>query len=304
MIKIMKAPTRSVAPMMHLLKYPLIASPKLDGFRAPGVGGRIVSKTLRPFANKFAQRMLVSPRVNNLDGELTVGSPVDDETGDVVRRTSSGLTSFEGEPDLHWHLFDDFTNHEISFSRRNAGLMQRRLLLPEWLRNRTFIVEQRLIYDEASLLTFEGEVLALGYEGLMLRDPKAPYKFGRCTLKQGYLLKFKRFTDGEAKVLSIEEGEVNGNEATVRSDGIKRRSTKKENMRPSGMIGCLHCKDLKTGKLIEVGPGKMTHKERREWFENPDCIIQKIITYRQFPTSAFSKPRFPTFQNVRPRIDL
>ena len=43
--------------------------------------------------------------------------------------------------------------------------------------------------------------------------PNAPYKQGRSTVREGYLLKVKTFLDDEATVVRFEERMHNGNEA-------------------------------------------------------------------------------------------
>jgi len=40
----------------------------------------------------------------------------------------------------------------------------------------------------------------------MLRHPQSPYKQGRSTPKEAYLLKVKRFSDGEAVIVDLAGG--------------------------------------------------------------------------------------------------
>ena len=65
------------------------------------------------------------------------------------------------------------------------------------------VVPQVLVHNEEELRAFEEKCLAEGYEGAMVRSLEGPYKCGRSTVKEGYLLKVKRFEDGEAEILEV-----------------------------------------------------------------------------------------------------
>lgn len=71
---------------------------------------------------------------------------------------------------------------------------------------------QVLLHNLAEVERYEDKMLALGFEGIMLRQPFAPYKHGRATLREGFLMKLKRFTDAEFKVIGFVERQHNGNE--------------------------------------------------------------------------------------------
>lgn len=71
------------------------------------------------------------------------------------------------------------------------------------------------IGSAAELAAYKEKCLSEGYEGVMVRDPAGPYKCGRSTEREGWLLKIKRFEDAEAEVLETYEGMSNYNEAGV-----------------------------------------------------------------------------------------
>jgi DNA ligase-1 len=284
----MKAPGDSVR--IEDVQFPTFASYKLDGYRASHHGVSVVSKSLKPFRNDYTTTLFKSPQLKGLDGELVVGPPYGE---DVIRRTNSGLTSREGAPAVTWWVFDDFTEPTLPFDMRFSAARARVRSLKL---SHVKVLQHKYVEDATELLELEAAALEKGYEGLMLRSPDGPYKFGRSTPKEGHLFKFKRFLDAEAVVIAVEEGNVNGNEL---SDTGKRR-TLKANMRPSGMIGTLLCMDLKTGREVRVAPGRLTHEERKL----PCTFLGAVITYRYFPTGTIDAPRFPTFQTFRDRSDL
>ncbi len=300
----MKAPSESAK--IESLQFPLYASPKVDGFRAIHNGTQLLSKTMKPFRNRHTDDQFNAALIGainagimaDLDGELVVGLPCGPG---VIKRTSSGVTSAAGEPKVTLWVFDWFGASEAPFSARHHTAELKVKLFKSPL---VKLLPQTLIKTPSELLELESQYLAQGYEGLMLRHPNGPYKPGRCTLNEGWLLKFKRFIDGEAVIYGIEEGQTNGNEATVREDGIKRRSTKKEGMVGNRQVGTLLCSDVLTGKAIKVSPGRMTKVEREIYLAQfgtglKQDIKNKVVTYRQFPTDDFAAPRFPTFQCFR-----
>ena len=117
-------------------------------------------------------------------------------------------------------------------------------------------------------------------------------------------MRIKRFTDSEAVVTSIEEGRINLNEATVNELGRTERSSHAENQVPSGMLGKLHCLDLKTGNRIIVSPGAMDHPTRVLYFNQPGLIVGKTITYTSFEKGVKDAPRFANFKNIRSAEDM
>ena len=81
--------------------------------------------------------------------------------------------------------------------------------------------------NNEELIDYEQGAVEDGYEGVMLRDPSAPYKYGRSTVRKGYLLKLKRFEDSEAEVIDI-VGLDDGHSRTAtlvarKADGSEKR---------------------------------------------------------------------------------
>ena len=270
------------------LSYPLVASPKLDGVRAIIWEGVAYSRNAKPIRNHFVQAW--ARDLHNLDGELIVGSATE---GNVLGRTQSGVMSFAGMPDFSFHLFDCI--RDDPFRRRLNAVTNSYSHNP-----RIVPVPHAEIINAGHLREYEASMLAEGYEGVMLRDAMGPYKHGRSTLREGYLMKLKQFTDGEAVVVGLEEGSVNGNELERDELGRAKRSKVSSGLTPSGMIGTLLVKDPKWGDL-RVAPGTMTHQERRFWLNDTTAhgLIGKTIHWRSFGYGMKDKPRFPRFYGIR-----
>lgn len=276
------------------LKFPVIVSPKLDGLRCYISGGVAYSRNGKPFRNKFVQSQLKSAYLEGLDGELIVGAPTH---GNVLGRTQSGIMSTEGEPDFTFHVFDSVVHGGMPF-------LSRLMHIESINHRRVASVIHRPVHSIEQFLDYEQAFLKHGFEGIMARHPDLPYKFGRSTLGEGGLIKFKRFTDGEGIVESIEEGVHNLNEAEQDAFGRAKRSTHQENMQPSGRVGTLFVKDLKTNELVQVSPGRMTHDMRRYYWENPHKLVGSIVKYKWFDYGKLDAPRFATFQAMRDESDL
>lgn len=275
------------------LKYPMLASPKLDGVRCIVLGGVALSRNFKPIRNRHVQFLFGREELNGLDGELIVGDP--GEAG-CFNRTSSGVMSEAGKPDVAFHVFDDVAPHarDWTFKARLDSVFRRTAKVPH-VKYVTHITLNTL--DQ--LERFEEQCLSRGYEGVMLRHPSGPYKEGRSTLKEGFLLKLKRFEDSEAEVLGMFELMHNANEEKT-STG--KRSTKKDGMVGQGVLGALRVQDVKTGVEFDLGSG-FTAEERKLLWAKKTWLSGLVVKYKFFPTGSKDKPRFPTFLGFRDAID-
>lgn len=133
--------------------------------------------------------------------------------------------------------------------------------------------------------------------------PYTQYKYGRSTLREGSLLKLKRFKDAEAVVVDFEELMHNDNEAVVNALGLTERSTHKDNKRSAGVLGAFVCQDINTGVNFSVGTG-FTAEQRKEFWDNRSNLLEKIVKYKFFDYSIKKAPRFPVFLGFRSENDL
>lgn len=275
------------------VKFPVLASPKIDGIRATVQNGMLLSRKLKQIPNHATFNAFSKKALEGSDGELVFGKPTDH---DVFRKTSSAVMGFGGTPEVQYHIFDKFCDRDIPFKER----LEEATRLAKVNRN-ILIVPHGLIKNIAELLEYEKHCLQLGYEGLMVRDPYGPYKQGRSTLREGWLLKLKRFLDGEAEVVGLEEKLHNANEATRNELGRIKRSSHKSNMVPMATLGSLLVEDLKTKVEFSIGTG-MDDALRLQLWRNPP--LGRIVRYRYFPTGSKDRPRFPVFAGFREPDDL
>ena len=283
------------------LSFPLWVSPKLDGIRALVVDGILMSRSFKPIPNRYLQEKF-SKLPNGTDGELIKGLP----TEDPYRATVSAVMTEDGEPtDVSYFVFDNFSSP--------GGFSQRYRVVEHMnsFEDGVISLPHQLVGSLAELLVYEEEVLTSGYEGVMLRSPNGPYKFGRSTAKEGHLLKLKRFEDSEAVILDTEELMHNDNAAQDDAFGRTERSNHKAGMRASGVLGALVVRGLEgTHKDVEFNIGSGfngaadVNGERAKLWREREALIGKIVKFKYFPIGSKDKPRFPTFLGFRDKIDL
>lgn len=282
------------SPAGELIRLPALLSPKLDGIRCLIIDGVACGRSLKPLPNKHTQQLFGRHEFNGLDGELIVGSPT---ARDVFQATSSGVMSIDGEPEVIFHVFDDY-GEPGGFSKRLRAAQHR-------IRKQNHFqeVHHHLVQVAADLNRWEEDYLAMGYEGIMLRHPDGPYKHGRSTTKEGWLLKVKRFEDAEAQVLGVTELMHNANEAKRNELGQLERSSHKAGKVGKKMLGALQVRDSKTGVEFDIGTGFTADQRQVLWAARAN-LVGKLVKYKSQPTGVKEKPRFPVFLGFRDLRDL
>lgn len=273
--------------------FPVYASVKLDGIRAIVKGGVVYSRSMKPIRNKYVQFMFGKAELDGMDGELIVGNP---SAPDVYLKTNSGVMSEGGSPDVRFFVFDRWDLADLAFIVRDNNL-EHASNVPE-VRH----LSQCLIHTEEQLLEYEKNALALGYEGVMLRNPKGLYKFGRSTAKEFILMKLKRFNDSEYKVVGFEERMKNNNEATKNELGYTERSTHQDNLSGRGDLGALVL-EFANGQTFNCGTG-FTDQDRAEIWNNRDQYLGRMAKVKSFLIGVKDLPRFPVWQGFRDKDDM
>ena len=274
---------------LSTLRFPLLVSPKLDGIRAVILGGQVYSRNMKLIPNAYVQGLFGHSRFNGLDGELIVGDPC---CPTAFRDTTAGVMSRDGLPRAKFHVFDDCESEYDGFYVR-WKMLKKRVEGYEHIH----VVGHTMCVDQGTLDGLEALFLSQGYEGAMLRDPSGPYKQGRSTEREGYLMKLKRFEDAEAMVIGFEEQQHNDNA----KDASGKRTTHKAGKRPKDTLGALKVVGINgTYKGIEfhVGTG-FDDAERAHIWDYRERHHAKIIKFKYFPTGSKDAPRFPVFLGFR-----
>jgi len=273
------------------LRFPVLASAKLDGVRAIVRNGIVYSRSNKPIPNKFVQQQF--KHLEHFDGELIVGfanSPT------VYRDTVSHVMSHDKVGfDVTFHVFDHIANPHAPYYLRNPAAGQQP-------RGPVALHLQVVIDNLNQLLAFEEQTLNQGYEGLILRDPNAPYKMGRSTMKEQYLMKCKRFTDAEFEVIGYEERMENTNEAFTSELGRTKRSSHQAGKVGRGDLGALVLRDAQ-GLVFKVGTGFDDEQRTALWADRERNLIGKFAKIKFFTIGMKEAPRHPVFLGFRDKID-
>lgn len=281
------------------LKFPLLASPKLDGIRCIMRGGVALSRKLLPIPNKYVQAQLAK-LPDFFDGELMLTLPGN------FNEVQSAVMSVEGEPDFTFCVFD--WQYEFLASRDRPGFKERYERVAALIRGESYprvdVVPHYEMHTESQLLELEAHFVEQGFEGVMLRSLTGPYKFGRSTEREGHLLKLKRFEDEEATVVGVVERMHNENEATTNELGHTKRSSAKAGKVPAGDLGALACV-TDDGAEFELGSG-FTEQQRKELWAHGNLDGSRV-KFKHQPDPGGRKPgqapRFPVFLGFRSEID-
>lgn len=275
------------------LNFPLLATPKLDGIRCLKINGRALTRSFKPVSNRFIREWIEANLPDGIDGELIVKGTTFSETAGHVGRES-------GEPDFTFAVFDYVSKElDIPYAYRMRELSSMddfghvEKVLPEEIRS----LDDLMVYEERCV----GE----GYEGVMIRTPHSPYKCGRSTEREGYLLKIKRFEDAEAVILDTYEGMSNLNPAEKDNFGRTKRSLSQAGLVGRGELGGFVVRHVETGVEFRVGYNHVVGGIARvALWEQREALIGRLVKFRHQPSGAKEAPRFPKFIGFRERWDL
>lgn len=276
--------------------FPIYVSTKFDGIRALVIGGVVYSRSLKPIRNKHVQKLFGRNEYNGFDGELIVG---DIYAKDVFQKTTSGVMSEGGEPDVTFHVFDIWSLPTFDYEYRQQ-ILQNALLQDSVMSNIVYTMIHKCNTKESLLFYLQHEK-SVGGEGLIGRNPKGVYKYGRSTPKEQFSIKFKFFKQDEFEVVGFTERMHNNNEQKRDELGYAERSSAKDGMIPTDTLGSLILKFGDT--TFNCGTG-FNDVLRKEIWDNKDKYLGKLASIRYMSVGMDKLPRCPSFVWFRSGDDL
>lgn len=272
------------------LRYPLLASAKVDGVRAVVRSGRLVSRRGIALPNEFLQgRAAHWPE--GLEGELLLHNL----TRVGRRHVVSAVASHDGMPDVAFHCFD-YAKPSYEFTRFEDRLHRiwEILLTMVPADDRVFRINHQQVNSPEDVRAFSAWAIGESYEGVVLRDPNGFYKRGRSSIQDQLMLKLKAFDDEEALVLSMDE-----ERESVDFEGDNgRRQGRKDMKVGKGRLGSVRCR-FDDGTEFDCGSG-FDHADRELYWKQPDLIIGKRCTVKhEAGRLEGQKPLFPTWLGLR-----
>ncbi len=243
-----------------------LMSEKLDGVRAYWNGRQLMSRSGKQFAVPTWFTENFPPF--ELDGELWLGRNQFEQTISIVNK----LTAHNGWQGITYQVFE--------LPNQVGGLLARMNVLNLYLTHFPApylrVVEQVEVSSESKLQVELQRILAMGGEGLVVRNPESLYHAGRSNealkvkLKQDAECEIKGYTEGKGKYLD--------------------------------KVGALKCEivdgqftDLTDpdDRLLKIGSG-LTDLQRAE-----PPAIGAVITFQYIGLTKKGLPRFPVFLRVR-----
>lgn len=278
---------------MEKLRYPVLATLKMDGIRAIKLND-LVSRTLKPIPNVSIRRRAMKLPAG-FDMELWNPELSYDQVESIV------MSREHKDSDLiQFHVLDWFCEDSY-WVRMNKIYPYKSFWGVQWS---DVVFDTPIEYRDANTLLYYFKRIEEDCgEGICFRTPNSPYKQGRSTLKEQYLVKLCRYLQSEAEVLWLEEQMENANETKRNAVGAMDRSSHQHNMYGKDTLGSMHVRDIKTGQCFSVGTG-FTDKLRKEIWTNPEQYIGKTIVYRHKPHGQKLLPRSPIFKGWRKEIDI
>lgn len=117
-------------------------------------------------------------------------------------------------------------------------------------------------------------IYGIEFEGVVLKDPKAPYTPGRSPNIQ----RWKQQAEHQAQVLDVEEMTT-------------------FDLKPTGMVGSFKCLDVHTGVTFSLSASSLPHSLRRAVWEHRDTFLPTgaptILTYTALAFGVKTAPRMP-----------
>ncbi len=280
--------------------YPVVASPKFDGYRCitlppvtaekTGEEASAWSRRQKPIPNLYVQEVLAQVP-HFLDGELTVGDTF--QSSAAVTRKSSEPIDF-----IYW-VFDYFHPAwvDTTWSNRMANVRLLISELPREVAKHVRVCPMMECHHAEHLEEAWDAFAQYSSEGLMLRttahDDK--YVFGKGSKS---LIKLKPLAQTEGKIVGFEEEKYGTNLKTVPEELWGTTKGRHSALILEGLPDS----DF-PGVRFRVGTG-MNHALRKEIFDNEEKFVGQVVTFRYLPSGTKDKPRHPAFIGFRPDWDL
>ncbi len=260
------------------IKFPCAGQPKFDGVRCLMDSEKAWSRNGKLWKPEIVSHLMFDTNGSILDGELIL-SP---EAGGFQKTTSAVTKVSDLTLHLQYYVYDCLPDkHNIDehtpYKQRYEYLqyMFRSAKLSGLLPENVILVKTIEVRDEAHAVRMHDKCVAMGYEGLMVRNWDAPYGVD----KRSYdLQKIKVFHTEEFKIVDCIDGKGTDEEAI--------------------MYVC----ETVEGKTFKVRPCGTIEGRKELWLgfcEGTYDPVGKLYTVKFQNMTDQGKPRFPSGLGVR-----
>ena len=273
--------------MKQLKHWPVLATLKKDGIRAIRANGSLVSRTLKPIPNHLLRSAsIVLPA--GFDMELWRKDLDYCDVESIVMSREHPLTNM-----IEYHILDWF-GAAPSYAERCTKLCQFMYdSPPSSIKFAPPIECQNAEQLFALFRTIEEEA----GEGVCFRTPTSPYKQGRSTLNEQYLVKLCRNITAEATVIGFKEQMANTNPPSRNAVGSMDRSSHGHRLLGKNTLGALEVRG-EDGVEFSIGTG-FTDVQRSAIWRLRDTFLGCVCTYKCKQHGKKIKPRSPVWKGWR-----
>ena len=267
------------------ISYPVRVEAKLDGLRCIAVkhNGEVSMFTRSGTPLETLPRIKAAIEALPLDNFVLDGEAMADSWEDSASIMMSSKSK-KDDSDMRYHIFDCLPLSEWQSQKSDTPYFFRlvnlatTLGLPEGSPFR--LVKSKTCANETELREFYSECLDEGYEGVMLKDVKAPYRWKRSDA----ILKLKPVATEEGVIVGWYEA--------------------KESTKRAGQFGGFVVL-TPNGVTTRVGGGYCDDLKNKIFADGPDTYAGKIAEVEhQPPFTPDGKLRFPVFTRFRDVSDV
>lgn len=214
-----------------------------------------------------------------LDGELILRNDNNLPSDELFRETMKVARKKGEKRNLEFHVFDCVTLDGFNKGYDKTPCIERKSKIGELVKGKEWLIEVSSLYigkDENKITELLDNAIANNQEGIMINLANAGYSCKRSK----DILKVKKMTSYDLKIVGFEEGEGNF----------------------KGMLGCALV-DLRGENIVGVGSG-WSVEDRQEIWNNQEKYLGRILEVQFFEESVDSKTgkpslRFPVAKTIR-----
>lgn len=259
-------------------QYPVVVQPKYDGVRCLLIDKVAFSRNMKPLPNLKLQAWAKSlpewTKRHVLDGEIYAHGMTFNEIQSVVMDRDNEI---DGR--FRYHVWDTMGRGQWERRRCDSPYTSRlndlNTVLKKFNQHFTERAPTHYVGNPFTFTRIYSQLLSDGYEGAMVKAPQGKYKWGRCTVNEGALLKHKPCFDYDAKIVRVVEGEG-----------------KRVGM--AGTIVALHA-----GNEVGFGPGKgITDEIMRKLWKMRKQLVGLVGEFQHSGITTDGSLRFPKYIGV------
>lgn len=298
------------------VRYPRYLSCKYDGLRAVLHRQAVLSRAAKPLPSRTLQDRLA----RSLERLAGLGLMLDGEVYDhgldfgghnsVIKAHDKPLT-----PGMKYYVFDavplDLVGSNLTETYRERLARVRDTV--DRLGDPFIVVADTVkVHDAATAKDVYAGWLEAGFEGAISRAPDAPYKWGRATLKEGYIFKHKPYITLDGRIVEVlQRKQMKADYANAADRGLDelgrpKRTHKREHFEAVDAAGSLVVEYEHEGKQKRTGIGwarGFDLEARKQIWADREALKGRWVEFRLMDIGGYDEARHGALIRFRPDKD-